>query len=500
MFPPPPPPPPPPLLATENSKRTWTPSIIGSQPVLSDLLHQDTQEDYRTFLTDSQDIDLEYLARGIEISESMPVNSASAFDKQLKLEQITSWFSQRHSKQVTTRQNTVVNNTVDASLAARAVGASEESAVPAASVVTEATAIPASVPPAQRLGKRALAAIAKRQALTKLGVEALEKIKEFPFPGSEILAAESEASLEPDANKETDHIEEEASLEPEADAQTDHIGEAGNSTLKEDAANGDGDLAIELLIVFPQKQGVTLTHYGYDTKQDSRLGQLTAEYSQTLYGPEKFNSLRIPLRGAYYPEWEYDTCPWNGHPSPGVVNPEAYECSVHDITNARSADPGVVLFASLKMAYYDGTFHPYLPDRCYSDGEVQPAAYAQLIVDFLNHFSALGIVFDYLGIENESGDVPPEVFSGVMAELDTLQGQFTWPTQGMVYPETYSPSSGWMREVAKLGTLSYLGASGIHYYGDEREHTNDEGRLTLREKLTSWKGSVPAGTPKWQTE
>ncbi|KAK3258002.1 hypothetical protein CYMTET_29515 [Cymbomonas tetramitiformis] len=76
------------------------------------------------------------------------VNSASAFDKQLKLEQITSWFSQRHSKQVTTRQNTVVNNTVDASLAARAVGASEESAVPAASVVTEATAIPASVPPA----------------------------------------------------------------------------------------------------------------------------------------------------------------------------------------------------------------------------------------------------------------------------------------------------------------------------------------------------------------
>eukprot|EP00854_Cymbomonas_tetramitiformis_P012328 gene12328-14560_t len=53
------------------------------------------------------------------------VNAASAFDKQIRLEQITSWFSQRHSKQVVATQQRNLNQTVAAVVATHVASTAE---------------------------------------------------------------------------------------------------------------------------------------------------------------------------------------------------------------------------------------------------------------------------------------------------------------------------------------------------------------------------------------
>ncbi|KAK3246906.1 hypothetical protein CYMTET_43577 [Cymbomonas tetramitiformis] len=107
------------------------------------------------------------------------VNNASAYDKQLRLEQVTSWFSQRYSKQQSAIQNRAVNNTVDVVVATHGVGVEGGSgavdATGAASTVATVAVVPQTVPQTPSLGKRALAASAKRLALMDLSLVALEK-------------------------------------------------------------------------------------------------------------------------------------------------------------------------------------------------------------------------------------------------------------------------------------------------------------------------------------
>eukprot|EP00854_Cymbomonas_tetramitiformis_P021397 gene21397-25725_t len=113
-----------------------------------------------------------------------------------------------------------------------------------------------------------------------------------------------------------------------------------------------------------------------------------------------------------------------GHPRPGVVDANAYNCSVDDINHVVNADSSVILFGSLRMGFYNGTFYKPQAAWCYYnetdqengiwDGEkgtqLVGVRYAKLVADFIEYFEALGIIYDYLGLENESGYFEPQTF------------------------------------------------------------------------------------------
>ncbi|KAK3284773.1 hypothetical protein CYMTET_7596 [Cymbomonas tetramitiformis] len=94
-------------------------------------------------------------------------------------------------------------------------------------------------------------------------------------------------------------------------------------------------------MIFPNEQGVTMEHFTIDTKRDSRLGELTADFAQTLFQDTGFTAMRIPLRAAYYPDSNYTSCPWSGHPYLGFVNASAYACSVALIEFANAVPNGM---------------------------------------------------------------------------------------------------------------------------------------------------------------
>ncbi|KAK3244178.1 hypothetical protein CYMTET_46201 [Cymbomonas tetramitiformis] len=126
------------------------------------------------------------------------VNAASPFDKQLRLEQVTSWFSQRHSKHVNAAKSVVLNASVDSALltfgtgepAVEGGGPSGEGSAPAVttpapmSTGSSATDVgtPAPAPTgssaAPQPGRRATNNVsAKRKKLSDLGVIAFEQIR-----------------------------------------------------------------------------------------------------------------------------------------------------------------------------------------------------------------------------------------------------------------------------------------------------------------------------------
>ncbi|KAK3264915.1 hypothetical protein CYMTET_26371 [Cymbomonas tetramitiformis] len=199
-----PPPPPPPVTDEVRVKRTWTPVITGSGSVPSELLAPGIDPDYFRLLQELEGIDLAYLAEGWECSDQSVfagcfqqftvtqarnvcplwkagVNAASPFDKQLRLEQITSLFSRRHSKHVNASKSAALNASVDVALATNLAvttdaqvtqAAAADVATPEATASAEATSAPA-----PELGKRASNVSAKRKALTALGVSAFDRIK-----------------------------------------------------------------------------------------------------------------------------------------------------------------------------------------------------------------------------------------------------------------------------------------------------------------------------------
>ncbi|KAK3281771.1 hypothetical protein CYMTET_10462 [Cymbomonas tetramitiformis] len=114
--------------------------------------------------------------------------AVSAFDKQLRLEQVTSWSSKRHSKQVNASYNARVNSVADAALR-NISGAAETESAGTPALNTDGSGMTPSqdgavtgtsrdgVEAGKSLGKRAAAASAKRVALTALEVVALEQVK-----------------------------------------------------------------------------------------------------------------------------------------------------------------------------------------------------------------------------------------------------------------------------------------------------------------------------------
>ncbi|KAK3260304.1 hypothetical protein CYMTET_30128 [Cymbomonas tetramitiformis] len=270
-------------------------------------------------------------------------------------------------------------------------------------------------------------------------------------------------------------------------------------------------------IVWPGRQGTKVTYFAYDVKQDNRLGELSETYANELYSVEKFNGLRLPLRGPYHPEWSgynYPTCPWIGHPEPGNISAEAYACNARDITTARAVNPDVQLFASLKMAYYNGTFYPPFPDwAMYNDTDIETgewdgekatqtitSKYATMLADFLDYFeNVLGIVHQYLGLENETGYISPQVFVDTMAALIEMAAERGFTVPLIVVPDLYTPKPSWYSDVIKLGGEKYIHVAGTHYYGSERE-TLKNGQRTTQNKLIQWHAAAPAGVPRWHTE
>ncbi|KAK3284770.1 hypothetical protein CYMTET_7594 [Cymbomonas tetramitiformis] len=269
-------------------------------------------------------------------------------------------------------------------------------------------------------------------------------------------------------------------------------------------------------MIFPNEQGVTMEHFTIDTKQDSRLGELTADFAQTLFQDTGFTAMRIPLRAAYYPDWNYTSCPWSGHPYLGFVNASAYACSVSDITNAQAAFPDVTIFASLKEAQYNDVSYTPFPDYCmYNETDIETGAwdgdkstqlkakeYATLIADFLNYFGNLGIIFDLVGIENETNYITAQNFLDVVNELASLlsSGYLLYaPKQGYIMPEEYSPQPDWVRDLINLDGISLAFAAGTHYYGINRDNTKN-GQFNNQVALIEFANAVPNGMPKWQTE
>ncbi|KAK3259730.1 hypothetical protein CYMTET_31281, partial [Cymbomonas tetramitiformis] len=276
-------------------------------------------------------------------------------------------------------------------------------------------------------------------------------------------------------------------------------------------------------VIFLQKLGPTITNWFYDTKQDPRLGQFTADFARTIYEEEQFNGVRVPLRAMYYPDWginqTYPECPYTAHPRSGVVEADAYACTESDLSHIKAASAGTVVYTSLKMAYYEGDdnyekgFYPPFPDWCLYDesdietgawdgkksSQVKAVAYAELLADHLQYFEARGYTFEYLGVENESGYISANVFVALMTELSRLSQERGFALPGVVAPDFYTPVASWYREVAELGGSHFISVAGTHFYGWEREWTED-GRLHLQEKLIKFKAAVPEGVPLWHTE
>lgn len=271
-------------------------------------------------------------------------------------------------------------------------------------------------------------------------------------------------------------------------------------------------------IVFPYKTGTTIEHWGYDTKQNNRLGSLTEEFANILFREESYNVLRAPIRAIYNESWEYDTCPWVGHPANGIVNDSAYTCSINDFTHTQNADSTAQFYSNLKQGYYQGKFYPPHPPYCYYteadipefwDGvdkaeSLKAKEYAVLIGDFLKYFEDRGFLHTWFGLENETGYLSARKFMELMEELLKLAegGYFSWPEKGVIVPELYGPFASWNRDVFKLGGFDkgWQITAGTHYYGHEREVHNDDGRFKFQEQLLTWVASLPDDIPKWHTE
>ncbi len=234
-------------------------------------------------------------------------------------------------------------------------------------------------------------------------------------------------------------------------------------------------------IINPRITGQLITTWGYDIKENGKAAGLTPAYALTLFVTNKMNCLRLPIYGdAGHP----------AHPSAGVVIGSYYADVLSAMTNARSANSNVILFASKLL---DGTNS--FPSWTKNSNGVVPAEYASMLADYLQFMQSNGFTIDVLGVDNESqfneGNITASSFALIVQDLTALSASRGFPMpKRLIAPENYSPDDSWMKNLVNGGWASLLGIVGTHYYPQSRPIAKLQTLVQLGGGLPDWQSEV----------
>ena len=239
-------------------------------------------------------------------------------------------------------------------------------------------------------------------------------------------------------------------------------------------------------VIRPESQKQLIDRFFYDFKSPNAAYKVAtnhATYNATnLFTKDGLNGVRTPIYGTR-------TNPYSGeagkpaHPEPGVVKGAYYADEVSGLKKALAVNPDLVIFASKKLNG-DGTFPTWVlsTDKDgdgVADWDVNPTAYAGMLIDYLEYMADQGIPTHVLGIDNEQvyneGDITPVRFRNVIDQLTSqlvtrnatrvAAGKAAIPMPITIGPDDYGPNkSAWLSNLVNNGWGDRLGIYGTHYY------------------------------------
>ena len=265
-------------------------------------------------------------------------------------------------------------------------------------------------------------------------------------------------------------------------------------------------------VIRPESQKQLIDRFFFDFKSPSAASMVAsnhATYNATnLFTKDGFNGIRTSIYGTRTnPQGDAGK---PAHPSPGVVVGAYYADEVSGLKKALAVNPDLVIFASKKLNG-DGSFPTWVlsTDKNgdgVADWDVNPTAYAGMLIDYLEYMADRDIPTHVLGIDNEQvyneGNIIPSRFRNVIDQLTSqlatrnatrlAAGKAAIPMPITIGPDDYGPNKAdWLKNIENNAWGDRLGIYGTHYY----PHLRDSALPGLEKDLGM------AGTrERWHTE